>query len=181
LPTRYHLFGEFPSWSSWIAPIKLNDFLSILNTETDNYISLFICQVHLYNVHSDYSIYPFVPLLNVLNNKTLMLAFKSLSLRHYVLESDDLDQIPLHWLTYLDVTKCTFKSFNSLTALLSELSCVKKLHIDLVNVTSNHLPDQDHEAVLLPKLCNLELYEWMVKTIIPLLAPPPILYDLSFC
>jgi hypothetical protein len=181
LPSRYHLFGEFPSRSSWIAPTKLDDFLGILDSETDNYISPFIRQVDFYNVDSDYSIYPFVPLLNVLNDETLTPAFKSLSLRRYVLEFDDLDHIPLHRLTYLDITKCTFETFDSLMALFSELSCVEKLLIDLVNVTSGYLPDRDCEAVLLPKLRNLELYAWMVKTIIPLLAPPPTLRDLSFC
>ena len=110
LPSQYHLFGEFPSQSSWIAPTKLNDFLGIINWEMDNYIEPFIHQVDFYNIDSDYSIYPFVPLLNVLNDETLMPAFKSLHLKHYVLESDDLDHIPLHQLTYLDITKCTFKT-----------------------------------------------------------------------
>jgi hypothetical protein len=181
LPSRYHLFGEFPSQSSWIAPTKLDDFLGILDSEADNYISPFIRQVDFYNVDQDYSIYPFVPLLNVLNDETLTPAFKSLSLRRYVLEPDDLDHIPLHRLTYLDITKCTFETFDSLMALFSELSCVEKLLIDLVNVTSKYLPDRDCEAVLLPKLRNLEIYAWMVETIIPLLAPPPTLRDLSFC
>ncbi|KIM76578.1 hypothetical protein PILCRDRAFT_826150 [Piloderma croceum F 1598] len=180
LPSRYHLFGRFPSQSSWIAPTKLDDFLGILDSETDNYISPFIRQVHFYNVCSDYSIVPFIPLLNVLNDETLTPAFKSLSFRRYILESDDLDHIPLHRLTYLDITKCTFETFDSLMALFSELSCVEKLLVDLVNVTSKSLPDRDCEAVLLPKLRNLELYAWMVKIIIPLLAPPPTLRDLSF-
>jgi len=57
------------------------------------------------------------------------------------------------------------------------------LHIqgELVQIPTKYLPDQDCEAVLLPKLRNLEIYAWMVKTIIPLLAPPPTLCDLSFC
>ena len=180
LPSRYHLFGEFPGWSSWIAPTKLNKFLGILDSETGNYISPFIRQVDFYNDFSDYSIYPFVPLLDILKDETLTLAFQSLTLRRYVIESDDLDYIPLHWLTYLDITKCTFETFDILTALLSELSCVEKLLIDRVTMTSQYLPDQDCEIVLLPKLRNLELYAWMVKTIIPLLAPPPTLRDVSF-
>jgi hypothetical protein len=178
LPSRYHLFGEFRS--SWIASTKLDDFLDILDSETDNFISPFIRQVNFYNVHLDYSIYPFIPMLDVLNDETLTPAFNWLSLTRYNLESDDLDHIPFHQLTYLDITKCTFETFDSLTALFSELSCVEKLLIDLVNVTSQSLPGQDCEAVLLPKLHNLELYAWMVKTIIPLLAPPPTLRDLSF-
>jgi hypothetical protein len=177
-PSRYHLFGEF---SSWITPTKLDDFLDILDSETDNYISPFIRQVDFYNVMSDYSIYPYIPLLNVLNDETLTPAFKSLSFRRYVLESDDLYHIPLHRLTYLDITKCTFETFDSLTALFSELSCVEKLLIDSVNVTSNYRPGRDCETVLLPKLRNLELYAWTVETIIPLLAPPPTLRDLYFC
>ena len=180
-PSRYHLFGEFPSLSSWIAPTKLNDFIGILNSETDNYISPYIRQVDFYNVRSNYSIYPFVPLLKALHDETLMPAFKSLSLGRYVLESDDLDYIPFHRLTYLDITKCTFETFDSLTALFSELTSVEKLLVDSVNVTFQYLPDQDCEAVLLPKLRNLELYAWTVKTIIPLLAPPPTLCGLSFC
>ena len=145
----------------------------------DNYISPFIRKVDFYNVHLNYSILPFVPLLNVLDDETLTPAFKSLSLTRYDLESDDLDHIPLHRLTYLDITKCTFETCDSLMALLSELSCVEKLLIDTVNVTSNY--PQDCEAVLLPKLRNLELYAFTVDTIIPLLAPPPTLHDLSFC
>lgn len=178
-PSRYHLFGEFRL--SWLAPTKLDDFLDILDSETDNYISLFIRQVDFYNINLDYSIYPFIPLLKVLYDDALTPAFKSLSLRRSVLESDDLHHIPFHRLTYLDITKCTFETFDSLMALFSKLSCVEKLLIDLVDVTSKRLPDRYSDAVLLPKLRNLELYAWMVKIIIPLLAPPPTLRDLSFC
>jgi hypothetical protein len=181
-PSRYHLFGEFPSRSSWLAPTKLDDFLDILDSETDNSISPFIRQVAFYNINLDYSIYPFIPLLEVLYDDALTPAFKSLRLTgYYLLESDDFHHIPLHRLTYLDITKCTFETFDSLMALFSELSCVEKLLIDLVGVISKRPPDRYSGAVLLPKLRNLELYAWMVKDIIPLLAPPPTLRDLSFC
>jgi hypothetical protein len=177
LPSRYHLFGEFGCPRS----TKLDDFLDLLNTGTDNFISPFIRQVRFYNVRSDFSLYPFFPFFDILNDETFMPAFKSLSLKRYILESDHLDYIPFYRLTYLDITKCTFETFDSLMALLSELSCVETLLIDLVNVTSQYLPDRDCEAVLLPKLRSLELYAGMVKSIIPLLAPPPTLRDLFFC
>jgi hypothetical protein len=65
LPSWYHIFAKCLSKSHWITPTKVNDYLGILNSETDNYISLFIHQVDFYNVHSDYSLYPFFPLLNM--------------------------------------------------------------------------------------------------------------------
>jgi hypothetical protein len=178
-PIRYHLFGEFRASS--FTPTKLNEFLRILNSKTDNFVSPFIRRVDFYSVYSEYSISPFIPLFKVLCDDAVTPAFKSLSFTSYILKFHEFIHIPLHRLTYLDITKCTFETFGSLMLFFSQLSCVEKLLIDLVVVKSKHPPNRYGKAVLLPKLRNLELYAWMVKIIIPLLAPPPTLRDVSFC
>jgi hypothetical protein len=108
-----------------------------------------------------------------------MPAFNSLTFLHCSLEFGDCCYIPLHRLTYLEITKCTFQTYDVLMGLFSGSCCLEKLLIDSVQVLSRRL-DQCKEAVILPKLRDLELYAGMVRTVLPFLAPPPTLRDVRF-